>query len=167
MVLFHMLPQGGMFGLTVGGRGEEGFWSAIVATSWSRGGWGIRRPRPSSQAPSPAWAEGSGWSGRRLRAPSRTSPPARQTGTTASAWWCAAAHLQGAIGSRLNDRMMGGKTAAKFKVSVHPNHNIFSYLKERSGDIQLFSNFPQMQSTSHTMTDISLHYNEHGHCGLL
>lgn len=93
--------QGVLFGLTVKGKGEEGVWSEIVATSWSRGGWGIRRLRPSSRAPSPAWAKGSGWSGRRLRVPSRTSPLTRQTGTTASAWWCAAAHLQGVIKSKV------------------------------------------------------------------
>lgn len=95
MLLFHRLPPGVMCGLTVGGdEGRRTSDPEFVAMNWARGGWGIRRPRPSSPVPSPAWAGGSEWSGRRLRATSRTSPPARQTRTTVSAWWCAAAHLQ-------------------------------------------------------------------------
>lgn len=83
------------------------------ATSWSRGDWGIHWQWPSSQAPSPTWAGGSGWSGRRLRVTSRTSPPTRQTGTTAWAWWCAATHLQGATESRVKSRTEVGFTSEK------------------------------------------------------
>lgn len=108
--------QGVIFGLIVGGQGEEGVWSGFVATSWARGDWGIRRLRLSSLAPSPAWAAGSGWSDRRPHATSRIFLPARQTETTVSAWWCAAAHLRKATGRGVSHgtRRWGEKSARRF-----------------------------------------------------
>lgn len=147
-----------MFRLTVGGQGEEGVWSEFVATSWARGGWGNRQPRLSSQAPSPAWAEGSEWSGRHPRVTSRTSPPARQTETTASAWWCASAHLQGAIRSTVNHSTRGwGKKSEQQGLKGQFTHItkkcIFSYLKFKPGDLQflIFIKFHEKTKTNNEL----------------
>lgn len=131
LLLFHRFPLRDDVLVNCRGRvrkkKKEDIWLVTGATSWSRGDWGIRWPWPSSQAPSPTWAGGSGWSGRRLHVTSRTSPPTRQTGTRAWAWWCAVTRLEGATEGRVNNRTEVGSEKGQF--TQNPGRFNFSFNK--------------------------------------